>query len=205
MKRAILLTNRCNLLLRGARGCKFGNDCRFCHLHPVSKEELQGRPNKGFSKPQRQEKLLKVGPSEKASKARRLEATAAVNRDLSGIIHAGQLLVDGQVAVSVLTIGRNLTRGLETAKHVEEALGLPAQSVFVLAGLDFRNESHFAEFTVTGRQALYLGLRCKVLPAFVKDTRIFVIIGYYWVKYLIQIRNTNEIFKLRSACITGTW
>ena len=80
--------------------------------------------------------------------------------------------MDGRVAVFVLTIGRNLQRGFDTAKHVENAFGLPEGSVFVLAGLDFRNESHFKEFTVSGRQALYPGLRSKILATFIRDGRI---------------------------------
>ena len=49
-----------------------------------------------------------------------------------------------KVAVSVLTIGRNLDRGFRTAKHVEEVFGLPANSVFVLAALDSRNTFHLS-------------------------------------------------------------
>ena len=135
--KVVIVTNRCNLLLTRQKGCRHGDDCRCCHLHPVSKKENQARPSKGYDKNERLSKLEGVTAQQREEKNRKLATTSAVSKDFCGIARAGQLQDD--VAVSVLTIGRNLDRGFACAKHVEDALGLPPGVVFVLAGLDFRN------------------------------------------------------------------
>ena len=153
--------------------CNLGDQCRFCHLHPVTAPERRQQPSKGYTKEQRVEKQGSLSAEDRRTIERRLLATSAMQKDFTGIYHLGQLAWTsvGGVSVSVLSVGRNVERATECARDVEEQFLLDPGTASVLLNYDFKNPSHYEPSSAQGREALYDGIAIKILPLLARHHR----------------------------------
>ena len=163
----VMTTNRCNFFLR-SRGCKHGNACAYCHVHPVTREENLSRASKAYSKKDRVRKREGQDLEEREKKKALADRTALIHKDSSGVFRCGKLIQNirdvGLVSVSVMSVGRNRERAMRTAAAAAQQLHVSEDDIFMLLNYDFQNPAHFVGGITEGRIAFYESIAKKVLP-----------------------------------------
>ena len=176
-------TNRCGHVHRRS-GCKKGNACTYCHVHPITKAEDRNRPSKtdrGYGAT----RDLAMDPRVAAKRGRQgwhwadyVGNRRKVQEDMAHYINFGQNVewLQGNTALqarfAVVTYHRELENSPTarcTAKLTEDAWGLPEGSCGVWLAMDAKSPTHFSTLPASGYMGFNAGIMQRVLPLF-RDT-----------------------------------
>ena len=157
-----LTTNRCAYFARRS-GCRFGQDCRYCHVHPVTLEEDKARVPKMEGKKERlaQQIAKRSQPDLREATIRRTLVARAIRQDVAHVYQTGKpftsRMSEIKAVIGVWAIHRMLPEATAAASHIAEVFNLQPSAVGIWLGKDKCHPSHFDE-AVPGHEALYVGI-----------------------------------------------